>query len=100
MIDRRRLMFTAAAAWVIARIGLQPLERIEETAERIAAGDISPAPMSLARTPTLSLPIGFAPDGLPYGFQLAGAPFTESMLCRVGQAYESATRWYTRHPVA
>ncbi len=71
-----------------------------ELSERIAAGDISPAPMSLARTPTLSLPIGFAPDGLPYGFQLADAPFTESMLCRVGQAYESATRWYTRHPVA
>lgn len=35
------LMFTAAAAWAIARIGLQPLERIEETAERIAAGDLT-----------------------------------------------------------
>ncbi|GEP34219.1 putative sensor histidine kinase PhoR [Nocardioides szechwanensis] len=35
------LMFTAAAAWAIARIGLQPLERIEETAEHIAAGDLS-----------------------------------------------------------
>ena len=35
------LMFTAAAAWVIARIGLQPLERIEETAKRIAAGDLT-----------------------------------------------------------
>jgi len=35
------LLFTAAAAWAIARIGLQPLERIEETAERIAAGDLT-----------------------------------------------------------
>lgn len=35
------LLFTAAAAWVIARIGLQPLERIEDTAERIAAGDLT-----------------------------------------------------------
>ncbi len=35
------LMFTAAAAWAIARIGLKPLERIEETAERIAAGDLT-----------------------------------------------------------
>jgi two-component system OmpR family sensor kinase len=35
------LMFTAAAAWAIARIGLQPLGRIEETAQRIAAGDLT-----------------------------------------------------------
>lgn len=35
------LLFTAAAAWAIARIGLHPLKRIEETAERIAAGDLA-----------------------------------------------------------
>jgi two-component system, OmpR family, sensor kinase len=35
------LLLTAAAAWLIARIGLQPLERIEDTAERIAAGDLT-----------------------------------------------------------
>ena len=35
------LVLTALAAWVIARIGLRPLETIEETAERIAAGDLS-----------------------------------------------------------
>lgn len=35
------LLFTAAAAWAIARIGLRPLERIEETAEHIAAGDLT-----------------------------------------------------------
>jgi two-component system OmpR family sensor kinase len=35
------LLLTGAAAWVIARVGLQPLKRIEETAERIADGDLS-----------------------------------------------------------
>jgi two-component system OmpR family sensor kinase len=35
------LLLTAAAAWVIARVGLQPLKQIEETAERIADGDLS-----------------------------------------------------------
>lgn len=35
------LLLTAAAAWFIARLGLQPLRRIEATAERIAAGDLS-----------------------------------------------------------
>lgn len=35
------LLLTAAAAWAIARIGLKPLNRIEDTAERIAAGDLA-----------------------------------------------------------
>jgi len=35
------LALTAAAAWLIAGLGLRPLARIEDTAERIAAGDLS-----------------------------------------------------------
>ena len=35
------LLLTAAASGVIAGIGLRPLTRIEETAERIAAGDLT-----------------------------------------------------------
>ncbi len=35
------LLLTAAGAWWIARLGLHPLTRIEETAERIADGDLS-----------------------------------------------------------
>ena len=35
------LLLTGAAAWVIAGIGMRPLTRIEETAERIAAGDLT-----------------------------------------------------------
>lgn len=35
------LLFTAAAAWAIARFGLLPLARIEDTAQRIAAGDLT-----------------------------------------------------------
>jgi two-component system, OmpR family, sensor kinase len=35
------LALTGAAAWLIAGLGLRPLTRIEETAERIAAGDLT-----------------------------------------------------------
>jgi two-component system OmpR family sensor kinase len=35
------LTLTGAAAWLIAGLGLRPLTRIEDTAERIAAGDLS-----------------------------------------------------------
>ncbi len=41
LISALVLFLTAVAAWAIARIGLQPLERIEETAERIAEGDLT-----------------------------------------------------------
>lgn len=35
------VLLTAGAAWAIARIGLHPLRRIEDTAEHIAAGDLT-----------------------------------------------------------
>ena len=41
LISALVLALTGAAAWLIAGLGLRPLERIEDTAERIAAGDLS-----------------------------------------------------------
>jgi two-component system, OmpR family, sensor kinase len=35
------LLLLAAVAWVLVRVGLRPLERIGETADAIAAGDLS-----------------------------------------------------------
>jgi allophanate hydrolase len=32
----------------------------------------------------LAIPIGFAPDGLPFGVTLIGAPFTDEALCTLG----------------
>jgi two-component system OmpR family sensor kinase len=41
LISALVLALTGAAAWLIAGLGLRPLSRIEDTAERIAAGDLS-----------------------------------------------------------
>jgi amidase len=57
------------------------------------------APFNLSGSPTLSLPCGFTADGLPLGVQLVGRHLEEATLCRVGQAYEQASDWRTRHPV-
>jgi aspartyl-tRNA(Asn)/glutamyl-tRNA(Gln) amidotransferase subunit A len=43
------------------------------------------------------VPCGFA-DGLPVGLQLAGRPFDEAALLRVGHAYQEATRWHEMRP--
>jgi aspartyl-tRNA(Asn)/glutamyl-tRNA(Gln) amidotransferase subunit A len=45
--------------------------------------------------PVLSMPIGHtATGGLPLAIQLAGRPFEEALLCRIGQAYQSGTDWH------
>lgn len=41
LVNALVLLLTAGGAWWIARLGLHPLTRIEETAERIADGDLS-----------------------------------------------------------
>ena len=55
-------------------------------------------PANMAGTPSLTLPCGAAPSGVPYAVQLLGRRLSEAALCRIGQAYEDATRWHERHP--
>ena len=55
-------------------------------------------PYDLTGYPTLSLPCGQSPDGLPLSLQLVGRPLSEALLCRVGHAYERATEWHGQHP--
>lgn len=56
------------------------------------------SPLNLAGTPSITLPSGFSPEGLPYGIQIAGARLSEPLLCRLAHAYENATAWHLRHP--
>ena len=48
--------------------------------------------------PSMSVPCGFSDDGLPIGLQIAGRPFDEETVLRVGHAYERATDWHARRP--
>jgi amidase len=48
--------------------------------------------------PALSVPAGFAPNGLPVGLELLGRPFTEGELFAIAYAYEQAT--HHRRPPA
>jgi Asp-tRNA(Asn)/Glu-tRNA(Gln) amidotransferase A subunit family amidase len=41
--------------------------------------------------PALTVPAGFADDGMPVGIELLGRPFAEPDLLAIGQAYEIAT---------
>ncbi|QHJ01544.1 amidase [Xylophilus rhododendri] len=55
-------------------------------------------PANLLGLPALALPCGFTPGPLPCGMQLIARPFGESLLYRVGAAYQHATDWHQRQP--
>ena len=55
------------------------------------------APYNLTGAPALALPIGFE-NALPLGFQIAGKPFDEAAVMRVGHAFEQATEFHRRRP--
>ena len=54
-------------------------------------------PYNLTGSPALSVPIGFE-NGLPLAFQIAGKPFDETGVMRVGYAFEQATEFHRQRP--
>ncbi len=56
-------------------------------------------PFNLSGAPTLSLPGGFTPGGLPIGLQFIAKRQQEVQLVRAGHAYQSVTDFHTRHPI-
>lgn len=48
--------------------------------------------------PALTLPMGFNADGLPLSLQIAGRPFEEEVVLRVGDAFQSVTNWHLTMP--
>lgn len=56
------------------------------------------SPFNVLGSPALSLCAGFSRTNLPLGMQIAGRPFEEATVLRVGHAYERASGWYLRHP--
>ena len=50
--------------------------------------DVFTVPVNLAGVPALSVPCGLDSKNLPIGLQFIGAPFSESLLLKAGQAFE------------
>jgi aspartyl-tRNA(Asn)/glutamyl-tRNA(Gln) amidotransferase subunit A len=48
--------------------------------------------------PVLSVPIGFDESSMPLGMQIAGLPFDEASVVRIGDAFQSGTDWHLREP--
>ncbi len=48
--------------------------------------------------PALVVPMGFNADGLPLSLQVAGRPFEEATVVRMGDAYQRVSDWHLRVP--
>jgi aspartyl-tRNA(Asn)/glutamyl-tRNA(Gln) amidotransferase subunit A len=55
-------------------------------------------PANMLGLPALALPAGFTCNGMPCGMQLLARPFGESLLYRIGAAFQSASHWHTMAP--
>ena len=56
-------------------------------------------PTDMTGHPSLTVPNGFTPEGLPTAMQFIGRMGDEATVLRVGAAYEGATAWHKRRPV-
>jgi aspartyl-tRNA(Asn)/glutamyl-tRNA(Gln) amidotransferase subunit A len=86
---------------VVCAAALGPAPRIDDITGRPyfgTRGKLVMAPFSLTGAPSLVVCAGFTPDGLPLGIQVAGRPFDDAKVLRVGHAYERATPWRDRRP--
>ena len=76
----------------------ETVESKADVAQRLILRRIGTHTFGAANVPTLALPMGFSVEGLPLSLQIAGRPFAEQTVYRIGHAYEQATTWHTCHP--
>lgn len=84
---------SAVAAPTVERMG-----RMGEDAELIAGMLRFTCPFDMSGNPTVTLPGGFTPAGLPVAFQFVGDHFAEDVVLQAAAAFQSATNWHLRHP--
>jgi amidase len=82
-----------------APLSLETIRSLGEQPALIAALQRYTCPFNMTGNPTITLPGGLTPLGLPIGFQLVAAHLGEAGLVRAGAAFQRATSWHHHHPV-
>ena len=55
-------------------------------------------PFDMTGSPTITMPCGYTPGGMPIAFQLVGRHMDEALLVRAGAAFQRETDWHLRRP--
>jgi aspartyl-tRNA(Asn)/glutamyl-tRNA(Gln) amidotransferase subunit A len=78
-----------------APMGAIPLTEVDESKTPLAAFTRAGNYMGTAG---ISMPAGFADNGMPLGMQLLGKPFDDATMVRIGIAFQNATDWHLKRP--
>ncbi len=113
-LSRRGPVLRAFAQAVFGQVDVLATPTIKTILPTLAATDIDHGPAGTEKTflavsentrpfnylglPAISVPCGFDTNGCPIGLQIAGRPFAEARVMRVGDAYQRDTDWHTREP--
>ncbi|MBM3842743.1 MAG: amidase [Verrucomicrobia bacterium] len=98
---REQLLQNMAQAMADARVTALAYKAVEHQPTLIAEATTPPYRSNggvvslntfLIHTPTITVPMGFTPDGIPAGLAFLGLPFSDAELIRLAFAYEQATR--------
>lgn len=92
--DRAFEQVDAIACPVSPTVAFKIGERVDDPLQMYLS-DVFTLACSLAGICGISVPCGFS-DGLPVGLQIIGNVFEETMVLRVGRAYEQATDWHMK----
>lgn len=83
-----------------APLTLETIRTLGEQPDLIAMLQRYTCPFDMTGHPTLTLPGGFTPMGMPIGFQLVTGRVGEATLVRAGAAFQCVSPWHRRHPLA
>ncbi|MEE8354293.1 MAG: amidase [Candidatus Bathyarchaeia archaeon] len=86
---------------VVAPSRNSPASPIDQEFRKTVPGtarDIRGAVGNGAGLPSISVPNGFTPGGLPTGIQFMGRPYEENVIIAAARKYQSKTDWHLRHP--
>ena len=56
--------------------------------------------ISILENPSISVPSGYTPEGLPVGLQIVGRPGSDALLLEIGARLQARTDWHGRVPTA
>lgn len=106
LMDRFRALFRRYDAVVCPTVPITAPKPVRETIR--FGGTSEPRGATLVRhtrlfnltgMPAVSVPCGFAANGLPVALQIAGAPFSEGTLLQVAHAYQRSSGWHLVTPL-
>jgi amidase len=98
--DEVEELFSTVDLLLCPTIGVEVPGRTPNWADPATAMGLSRFTMAfdLSGHPTLSIPCGLSPDGMPISLQLVARRLEEGLLCRAGRAFEPVSGWSGRHP--